>query len=187
VAFSVVLDTCVLYPNYLRDTLLRLAVAGSYRPLWSRDILVELERNLPDRVTAEQAARVIAKMREHFEDAEVFGYEPLIDAMPNDPKDRHVLAAAVRANASAVVTFNLPHFTASDLAPFAVQAIHPDEFLLNQLGLAPGALVAVLERQARAYRRPPRDVAALLAVLGRSGVPEFAEEARRHLPPRRAP
>ncbi|HEU4544060.1 MAG TPA: hypothetical protein VFR23_23220 [Jiangellaceae bacterium] len=31
-------------------------------------------------------------------------YESLIDAMTNDPKDRHVLAAAVRANTEVIVT-----------------------------------------------------------------------------------
>lgn len=184
-AFSVVLDTCVLFPNYLRDTLLRLAVAETYRPLWSLDILHELERNLSNHTSREKASRVVAKMREHFKDAEVIGYEPLVDAMPNDPKDRHVLAAAVRANAASVVTLNLTDFPSADLTPFAVQAIHPDEFLLNQLGLAPGTVVAVLERQTARYQRPPRDVPALLAALERSGVPEFAEEARRHLRPER--
>lgn len=182
-AFSVVLDTCVLFPNYLRDTLLRLAVARSYRPLWSPDILDELERNLSERTSHEQAARVLSKMREHFEDAEVIGYEPLIEAMPNHPKDRHVLAAAVRANAAAIITFNLSDFTEAALKPFAIRAMHPDEFLLNQLELAPGALIAVLRAQAARYKRSPRDVAALLAVLERSGVPEFAEAVRRHLPP----
>lgn len=182
-AFSVVLDTCVLFPNYLRDTLLRLAVAGTYRPLWSSDILVELERNLADFTSEEQAARVVAKMREHFEDAEIAGYEPLVEAMPNDPKDRHVLAAAVRANAAAIVTFNLRDFPVAQLQPFAVAAIHPDEFLLNQLGLAPGAVVATLVEQVQRYRRPPRDVLSLLAMLEASGVPAFAEEVRHHLPP----
>ena len=116
-AFSVVLDTCVLFPNYLRDTLLRLAVAETYRPLWSLDILTELERNLAEHTSPNTAARVVAKMREHFEDAEVNGHEPLIDAMPNDPKDRHVLAAAVRANAASVITFNLSNFPSADLTP----------------------------------------------------------------------
>lgn len=37
--FAAFLDTCVLYPAYLCDTLLRLADACLYRPLWSDDVL----------------------------------------------------------------------------------------------------------------------------------------------------
>ena len=33
--------------------------------------------------------------KRHFEDAEVTGYEGLAPAMTNDPKDLHVLAAAI--------------------------------------------------------------------------------------------
>lgn len=40
------LHTCVLYPAYLCDTLLRLAEAEAYRPLWSEGIMTELHRNL---------------------------------------------------------------------------------------------------------------------------------------------
>lgn len=182
-AFSVVLDTCVLFPNYLRDTLLRLAVAETYRPLWSKTILAELERNLAAHTRPDQAARVVSEMRKHFEDAEVVGYEPLEDAMLNDPKDRHVLAAAVRANAAAIITFNLSDFEQDALEPFNVQAVPPDDFLLNQLELAPGAVVAVLQEQVARYKRPPRDTSSLLTVLERSGVPQFSEAVRRHLPP----
>jgi predicted nucleic acid-binding protein len=46
-------------------------------------------------------------MRTSFPDASVTGHETLIDGMRNDPKDRHVLAAAVRGNAEVIVTFNL--------------------------------------------------------------------------------
>lgn len=45
--FSVVLDACVLYPAYLRDTLLRMAAVEMYRPLWTGTILDELLANLP--------------------------------------------------------------------------------------------------------------------------------------------
>ncbi|MEV6966254.1 PIN domain-containing protein [Hamadaea sp. NPDC051192] len=43
---SVLLDTCVLFPMYLRDSLLRLAAADLYRPHWSPQILAELHRVL---------------------------------------------------------------------------------------------------------------------------------------------
>lgn len=46
--FAVVLDTCVLYPAHLRDTLLRLAEQDLYQALWSADIIEELHRNLVD-------------------------------------------------------------------------------------------------------------------------------------------
>jgi hypothetical protein len=78
-AFPAFLDTCVLYPAYLCDTLLRLAEAEAYRPLWSADVLAELHRNLvarglgPDRVD-----RRIAQMSRSFPDAVVTGYESLI-------------------------------------------------------------------------------------------------------------
>jgi hypothetical protein len=37
--FPVVLDSCVLYPMYLRDLLLRAAEAELYRAHWSQEIL----------------------------------------------------------------------------------------------------------------------------------------------------
>ena len=55
--------------------------------------------------------------------------ELLIDGMTNHPKARHVLAAAVRANAEVIVTFNLADFPEQALKAYDIAAIHPDEFL----------------------------------------------------------
>jgi hypothetical protein len=52
----------------------------------------------------------IREMRRSFPDAEVRGYETLIASMTCDPKDRHVLAAAVRGDAEALGTFNTRDF-----------------------------------------------------------------------------
>ena len=40
--YSVFLDACVLVPIALADTLLRLAEAGLYRPLWSDRVLDDM-------------------------------------------------------------------------------------------------------------------------------------------------
>lgn len=91
----VVLDTCVLYPNYLRDTLLRLAEAELYEPLWSADILDELARNVAERIGPLKAKGLVDAMAGAFPESLVTGHAALLSAMTNDPKDRHVLAVAV--------------------------------------------------------------------------------------------
>ena len=43
---AALLDTCVLVPRRARDVLLEIASTGAYRPLWSTEILAELDRTL---------------------------------------------------------------------------------------------------------------------------------------------
>jgi predicted nucleic acid-binding protein len=46
--------------------------------------------------------------------------------MTCDQKDRHVLAAAVRANAEVLVTFNIKDFPPDSVRDFDIQVVHPD-------------------------------------------------------------
>ena len=178
-AFSVVLDTCVLYPAHLRDTVLRLAERGLYRPLWSADIVEELVRNLVDAGIAPAVVdRLVGEMRSAFPDAEVTGYRSLVDGLSCDPKDRHVLAAAVRADAAAIVTFNTGDFPSASIEPFELEVIDPDDFLLDLLDLAPAAVVDEVRRQAAANRRAPITVPDLLDALRTAGVPAFVDALR---------
>ncbi len=89
---------------YLRDTLLRLATGETYRPLWSGDMLDELARGLTEAIGPHTSERIVVNTASAFPDACVTGHDQLVAAMRNEAKDRHVLAAAVRANASAIVT-----------------------------------------------------------------------------------
>ena len=43
---TALLDTCVHVPSRARDVLLEIASTGAYRPLWSTEILAELDRAL---------------------------------------------------------------------------------------------------------------------------------------------
>ncbi|WP_420639713.1 PIN domain-containing protein [Candidatus Poriferisocius sp.] len=179
-AFTVVLDTCVLYPAHLRDSLLRFAERGLYRAQWSEAILIELERNLVKAgVTKPAIDHLLDQMRLAFPNANIKGYLPLIPAMTCDDKDRHVLAAAVRSEAAAIVTFNTNDFPDESVDPFEVEVIHPDPFLLDLLDLSPRTVIDELGRQAVANRRKPKSVPALLDALARAGVPQFADEVRR--------
>lgn len=175
--FSAVLDANVLYPFSLRDTLLRLAELELYTALWSERILDEMHRNLVEhRLTDAQAASIEAAMRAAFEEAAVdpAEIERLEPAMTNDPKDRHVLAAA---DSELIVTFNLADFPPDACEPVGVEAIHPDEFLLDLHDLAPEAVRAALEQQA-ADLHPAWPLEQLRDALATAGVPRFAQTVR---------
>ena len=94
--FKVVLDACVLIPMPLADTLLRLAGARLYLPKWTDQIMGEVARNLGTTfgLSEDQLKYRENEIRRHFPEAWVHSYEDIIPAMTNDPKDRHVLAAA---------------------------------------------------------------------------------------------
>src|SRR5262249_13408474 len=130
---STLLDASVLVPVSLADTLLRAAAARLYEPVWSDDILVEVERNLvADGLTTEDGARRrINAMREAFPGSVVQGYRGRIADMTNHPDDRHVLAAAVVANSPIIVTSNRRHFPRHALVPHEIEALTPDEFLVR--------------------------------------------------------
>jgi predicted nucleic acid-binding protein len=176
--FRVVLDACVLLPHTLCDVLLNLADADLFRPLWTPDLLDEVERNLSGprfQKTPTQAAHRIRAMRVAFPlaEEETRGYTELIAAMTNDPKDRHVLAAAVRSNAAAIVTSNLKDFPASASDPFDIEILSPDDFLCDQLDLDPDTVLDALNLMLERNRTPPRDMLELIDSL-REQTPHFA-------------
>jgi predicted nucleic acid-binding protein len=183
--YTVVLDACVLVPIALADTLLRIAERELYRPLWSERILDEATDAVLEvhpALEARSIERRFTAMRETFGDACVDGWEAVeLDLVLPDPDDRHVVAAAVRGKADAIVTANLPDFPVDDLKALDLEVIHPNEFLLDQLDLAPRLVIDVLREQAAHAHRPPLDPIDLLVRLARCGVEGFADEARRHI------
>ena len=120
-------------------------------------------------------------MVEYFPDAMIDGYDDLIDGMNCDPKDRHVLAAAVRANAEVLVTFNLKDFPVESTERFEIEVVHPDDFLMDQLDLFPGLTMGTLEHLVATYDEPPLTMEELLQILARAGVPKFAQDVLRFI------
>jgi len=175
----VVLDANVVFPFTLRDTLLRAAAMGFYQVHLTEEILEEASRNLTKtgRMTDRKAAHLMAAIRGAFPDALVFDYEPLIEEMLNDAKDRHVVAAAVRAGACRIVTSNLKDFYR---LPEGVEAQGPDAFLLELLEQNSEQMMALLHDQAGALKRPPVSLEQLLGGLGKV-VPLFVHAVRERL------
>ncbi len=83
--FAALLDTSVLWPSLQRDFLLSLAIEGLNRPLWSTEILAELEYHETQKLinrgkhpdaAAARASHLISQMTTAFDDALVENWEP---------------------------------------------------------------------------------------------------------------
>ena len=111
-----VLDANVLFPNYVRDTLLSIAQTKLYFPKWSPRIEQEWTENLLSKyptLKKEQITRTVQKMNRAFSDAQVEGGGHLPEGffLP-DENDHHVVATAIAARARYIITFNLKDFRA---------------------------------------------------------------------------
>ncbi len=95
--------------------------------------------------------------------------------MENHPKDRHVLAAAVRCRADYLVTFNLKDFPARAVEKYSVNVVGPPAFLEQLWALDQMRVRERLNKQAADIHVP---ISHLLDRLAQS-VPAFVAEIRR--------
>ncbi len=171
----VTLDACVLASPTLCDLLLRLAEKPRlYLPCWSAEILDEVHRTqtgkLPFPFPKERADSFRVAVETAFPEAMVYGYGHLVPAMTNDPKDRHVLAAAYHAGSPLILTFNLKDFRREALEPLGIEAQHPQDYLVSLYEFEPATVVQKLSAMAA---RRNLELAGLLLQMGKS-VPVFA-------------
>lgn len=180
--FTVVYDACVLYPAPLRDLLMHLALSDLYRACWSERIHDEWTRNVlasrPD-LTPKQLQRTRALMNAHVRDGLVSGFEFLIPSLSlPDPDDRHVVAAAIHAGASLIVTFNLQDFPAEALEPYSLAAQHPDDFIVDLLHLHPASVLEGAARHRRSLKNPAKTAEEYLDTLLAQGLTQSAAVMR---------
>lgn len=136
-SYAALLDACVLVPVALADTLLRLAEAHLYRPVWSQRILAEALEAIVEihpEIPSERLQHRFAAMDQAFEGACAEGWELIEKALKlPDPNDRHVVTAAIVGGADAIVTANVADYPSNVVGDFGLEVIHPDDFLLDQL------------------------------------------------------
>jgi hypothetical protein len=120
-------------------------------------------------------------MDRHVPDCLVVGYESLIPALAlPDPVDRHVLAAAIHAQAEVIVTYNLSDFPASVLGNFGVEAIHPDEFIVRLWDEHRAGVLTAAKLHRERLKRPSKTVAEYLATLEQCRLTETVARLRAH-------
>jgi predicted nucleic acid-binding protein len=175
-ALVAVLDANVLWPQYLRDVLIRAAGFDLYRAVWTERILDEVRRSVVrrGRVPPEQIERTLQFMRERCAQFMVDGYEDLIPVMTNHDKDRHVLAAAVYAGADTIVTNNLKDFPPQSREQYGIELHTPDDFLLELWITSPGDMARMLVNWAAGLTRPPYSARDLVEEQLSKQAPHFA-------------
>jgi hypothetical protein len=135
---------------------------------WMRNV----QMNYPD-IARDQVERIRDLMNEHAPNCIVSNYEDLIPGLTlPDPDDRHVLAAAIRAGADVIVTFNLADFPPAALAKCDIEAIHPDELIDRLLDLDSEAVYSAVKRDRESLKKPPKSVDEYLSDLARLGLPQ---------------
>ena len=143
-----------------------------YKPKWSEGILEELARVLRSpkfNLGEEKVLYRIQSMKSAFPEAMITDYEFLIETMPNNEKDRHVLAAAVHGKVDAIVTLNARDFPVEHLQRFGIERLTPDEFLTHQWHLDESLVLKRIQAQADDCRKEIRSHLNLLSRM----VPKF--------------
>jgi hypothetical protein len=177
--FTAFIDSNVFFGARLRSILVTMAQTGFFRARWSEDVHREWMTKVVERrpgITLANLERTRRAMDGAVPDCLVTGYETLIPALSlPDPDDRHVLAAAIVAKASVIVTFNQADFPEDVLAAYGIRPVHPDEFILDLENLDTDALIRATKEDLKHYNKPPLSLSAYLDDLRRAGIPQTAD------------
>ena len=177
-------DANVLTSMTLCDLIVETAHHGLFAARWSDDIHEEWIKAVlgmpPPR------PRALLERRRRLMDANapgslVTGYRPLVPTLSlPDAGDCHVLAAAIKGGCNVLVTFNLRHFPIATLAPYGIEPIHPDLFLLARLADDAPTFLAAIKAVLDRMKNPPMSVDEYIARLRRVGLPLLSAEIEKH-------
>ena len=174
--FTCMLDTNVIYPIEIRDIIFWFAHYNMFTLKWSDHIFDEWvavmrRKNISD----SEIRKRISNAREAFPDANVENYHGLMDMINlPDEKDKHVLAAAIKANADIIVTNNLKHFPKKYLSQFGIEVKSADEFLSDIIDLNLKLAVQVFKELVLNRRNPDLDEFQVLTSMRRNGLTDTA-------------
>jgi PIN domain len=183
-------DACSLTGVLKRNLLLSLAEAAFFRLRWSRPVLEETEHAIArilagrgDTNSTKQAACHRARMEAAFEEAMVDDFDNLLPACSGlpDENDAHVVAAALKAQASTIVTDNLKHFPTNVLEPLNLDVRSTDAFIADTIALDTGRAVAVIRRMRESFKKPEMSSQDLLNAMDAAGLIDAVDLLRPHV------
>jgi predicted nucleic acid-binding protein len=188
--YTAFIDACSLAGTLRRNLLLTLAEAEFFRVRWSVAVLDETQKAIElicaKKGLADRAARALKSRREMetaFADAVVSDYEALLcvcGSLP-DQDDAHVLAAALKTQASVIVTENLKHFPEHIISPLNLAVRSADSFIADTIALDEGRAVSAIRRRRERFRRPAMSAQDLSLKMEAEGLTETADALRPHL------
>jgi hypothetical protein len=171
---SAVLDACVLFQGGPTNLLLCLAEHGAFDPVWSDEIHEEWTRNLRGggRIPWDRIIYRRRQMDAAFPAASCAAPPDLIARIRGmcdtdaGRKDAHVIATAVAAEATIIVTENISDFPRHVLDRFGMSAARIDDFCVRLYGTDRHAFLPGARAHRESMKRPafaPADYVALLA------------------------
>ena len=181
---TAVCDACVLYPFHQRNILIQASVDGLFDARWTEEIHDEWMRNLIANVPAIPLERLHATrrlMEFALPGALVGGFHHYVDsvALP-DPDDRHVVAAAIEANASHILTWNLRDFPVKTIEKHGLVRTTPDAFLADLYDQASDLVVGSLANARRNLAKSNVSAQDFLALLKGQGLTKLEKLLQRH-------
>lgn len=180
--YTAFIDANVFYGARLRSLVLFVASTKIFRVRWSEKVHDEwidalVAKLKKPSITKEELQITRNAMNQAIPDSVVSGYQHLETGLKlPDPKDNHILAAAICTHASTIVTFNLKHFPIDYLREFNIDATHPDQFLCDAFNLAPDIFAEAVKQDFEHYKRPPLSFEKYIADLKTAGVPNLAQQ-----------
>lgn len=188
--YTALIDACSLAGALKRNLLLSLAEGEFYRVRWSIQILDETQSAIEQILTkkgvndaADRASRARSSMEDAFEEACVLDYDeflPSCGGLP-DKNDAHVMAAAMKTQASVIVTENLKDFPEQLLSQVNIDVRSTDEFIADTIDLDPGRAVAAIRKMRERFAKPAMTAEALLLAMEAEGLIATADLLRPHV------
>jgi hypothetical protein len=180
-----VFDACILYPFHLRNVVVQAAVDRLIGGRWTDEIHDEWMRNLAASASAppiERLRRTARLLNDALPTAMVSGYEHLVPmvSLP-DVNDRHVVAAAIAARASVILTWNLRHFPANELNKFGLRRETPDVFLSDLYDRVPDLTIGSLANARRNLTRTRVTALGFIDILNNQKLIRLAKRLQRHI------